>query len=95
MVSQSICFAKPNDLWLKSLVESEEYSGNSEIVNDLIRKEWERQKELQWLRAKLKRSEDRLATEGSLNQSPEELLADTKKRQKKMPNYRLSPESKG
>lgn len=83
MARQSISFTKPNDQWLKSLVESEEYSSKSEIVNDLIRKERGRHKELQWLRAKLQRSEDRLAMEGSLNQSPEELKADIKKAAKK------------
>lgn len=79
MARQSISLTKPNDQWLKSLVESEEYSSKSEVVNDLIRKERDRQNELLWLRAKLQKSESRLATEGPVTQSPEELLADIKK----------------
>ena len=79
MVRQSISLTKPNDQWLKFLVESEEYSSKSEIVNDLIRKERDRQNELLWLRAKLEKSEDRSATHGPVTQSPEELLADIKK----------------
>ena len=79
MARQSISLTKPNDQWLKSLVESEEYSSKSEVVNDLIRKERDRQNELLWLRAKLQKSENRLATEGPVTQSPEELLADIKK----------------
>lgn len=79
MARQSISLTKPNDLWLKSLVENEEYSSKSEVVNDLIRKERDRQNELLWLRAKLQKSENRLATEGPITRSPEELLADVKK----------------
>lgn len=79
MARQSISLTKPNDQWLKSLVESEEYSSKSEIVNDLIRKERNRQNELLWLREKLKKSEERLAVEGPVTQSPEELLAEIKK----------------
>ena len=60
-------------------IESEEYSSKSEIVNDLIRKERDRQNELLWLRAKLKKSEERLAAEGQVNQTPEELLTEIKK----------------
>lgn len=79
MARQSISLTKPNDQWLKSLVENEEYSSKSEIVNDLIRKERDRQNELLWLRAKLKKSEERLAVEGPVTQKPEELLAEIKK----------------
>ncbi len=79
MARQSISLTKPNDQWLKSLVESEEYSSKSEIVNDLIRKERDRQNELIWLRAKLQKSEDRLLAEGPVTQIPEELLTDIKK----------------
>lgn len=45
MARQSISFSKPNDQWLKSLVESEEYSSKSEIMNDPIRKERGKQNE--------------------------------------------------
>ncbi len=79
MARQSISLTKPNDQWLKSLVESEEYSSKSEIVNDLIRKERDRQNELLWLRAKLKKSEERLALEGPIIHTPEELLVEIKK----------------
>lgn len=78
MARQSISLTKPNDQWLKSLVESEEYASKSEVVNDLIRKERDRQNELLWLRAKLKKSEERLAVEGPVTQTPEELLAEIK-----------------
>ena len=37
MARQIISFSKPNDEWLKSQIENEEYSSKSELVNDLIR----------------------------------------------------------
>ena len=37
MARQSISFTKPNDEWLKSQVDSNEYSSKSELVNDLIK----------------------------------------------------------
>jgi len=37
MTRQSISFTKPNDEWLKSQVNNEEYTSKSELVNDLIR----------------------------------------------------------
>lgn len=78
MTKQHIYFTEPNDLWLESLVVSGEYSSKSEVVNDLIHKEREKQKELQWLRAKLLLSEQRLAAEGPIICSPKELLVDIK-----------------
>jgi len=40
MTRQSISFTDPNDEWLKMKVQTEgEYKSNSELVNDLIRKE--------------------------------------------------------
>lgn len=57
MVRQSISFTTPNDEWLNSLVESEEYSSKSEVVNDLIRKARERQSQIEMIRAKLIKAE--------------------------------------
>ena len=37
MARQSISFTQPNDEWLKSQVDNQEYSSKSELVNDLIR----------------------------------------------------------
>ena len=37
MSRQSITFTKPNDEWLKTQVDSQEYSSKSEVINDLIR----------------------------------------------------------
>ncbi len=38
MPRQSISFTSPNDEWLKTQVDSEEFTSKSEVVNDLIRK---------------------------------------------------------
>ena len=57
MARQSISFTKPNDDWLKEQVKSEEYSSKSELVNDLIRQARKQQAQIDWIRAKLDKSE--------------------------------------
>jgi antitoxin ParD1/3/4 len=68
MARQSISFTKPNDEWLKALVESKEYSGKSELVNDLIRQARKQQVQINWIRAKLERSEKSGFTEDTNEQ---------------------------
>ncbi len=57
MARQSISFTKPNDEWLKAQVENDEYSSKSELVNDLIRQARNQQAQIDWIRAKLDKSE--------------------------------------
>jgi len=57
MPRQSISLTEPNDEWLKSQVNNQEYSSKSELVNDLIRNERKKAEQLAWLRDKLERSE--------------------------------------
>ena len=57
MARQSISFTKPNDEWLKAQVDSDEYSSKSELVNDLIRQARKQQAQIDWIRAKLEKSE--------------------------------------
>ncbi|WP_394754160.1 type II toxin-antitoxin system ParD family antitoxin [Crenothrix sp.] len=74
MIRQSISFTAPNDKWLNNLVEREEYSSKSEIVNDLIRKARTQQREIELIRAKLIASEK----SGFVNQTVEEIRAEFK-----------------
>lgn len=76
MTRQSISFTQPNDEWLKAQLESKEYASKSELVNDLIRKERAKQKEIEYIRAKLIRAEQ----SGLVDQTPEEMLAEFKRR---------------
>lgn len=80
MARQSISLTKPNDEWLKAQVQSEEYSSKSELVNDLIRRAREQQREVDWIRAKLVRAEENLKAKGYVEKSPEAILKDIKKR---------------
>ena len=57
MSRQSISFTEPNDQWLKAQVNKNEYSSKSELVNDLIRQARKQQIEIDWVRAKLNKSE--------------------------------------
>ena len=74
MPRQSISFTRPNDEWLKSQVESEEYSSKSELVNDLIRQARKQQRQIDWLRAKLESAEK----SGITDDSREEILKQSK-----------------
>ena len=68
MARQSISFTKPNDDWLKAQVESDEYSSKSELVNDLIRQARKQQAQIDWIRAKLEKSEGSGFTDESKDQ---------------------------
>ena len=74
MVRQSISFTKPNDEWLKSQVENNEYSSKSELVNDLIRQARKQQAQTDWIKAKLEKAEN----SGFTNDSKEEILSQSK-----------------
>ena len=74
MTRQSISFTQPNDEWLKSQVDNNEYSSKSELVNDLIRQARKQQRQIDWISAKLKKAEN----SGFTNDSKEEILAQSK-----------------
>lgn len=57
MGRQSISFTEPNDEWLKSQVESQEYASKSELVNDLVRQARKQQQEVDYIRLKLEKAE--------------------------------------
>ncbi len=79
MTRQSISLTEPNDEWLKEQLKQEEYSSKSELINDLIRKEREKQKEIEWLRLKLLEGEQ----SGFTNLSSEEILAQSREQLRK------------
>ncbi|TSE05823.1 ribbon-helix-helix domain-containing protein [Aquimarina algiphila] len=74
MPRQSISFTKPNDDWLKQQIKSEEYTSKSELINSLIRKAREHEKEIEFIRAKLIRSEESVLQQGFTNKNPDEIL---------------------
>ena len=74
MPRQSISFTKPNDEWLKSQIESQEYSSKSELINDLIRQARNQQVQIDWIKSKLEKAEE----SGFTNDSKEQILAQSK-----------------
>ncbi|WP_157207095.1 ribbon-helix-helix domain-containing protein [Mariniflexile maritimum] len=74
MARQSISFTKPNDEWLKTQVENQEYSSKSELINDLIRQARNKQIEIDWIRAKIEKAENN----GFTNDSKDQILAQSK-----------------
>jgi len=74
MPRQSISFTKPNDEWLKTQVDNQEYSSKSELVNDLIRQARKQQKQIDWIKAKIETAEK----SGFTTDSKEQILAQSK-----------------
>ena len=74
MTRLSISFTKPNDEWLREMIENEEYSSKSEIVNDLIRQARKQQVEIDWIKAKIDQAEN----EGFTHMSKDEILKESK-----------------
>lgn len=74
MARQSISLTKPNDEWLKAQVTNEEYASKSELVNDLIRQARNQQVQVDWIRAKLDKSE----SSGFTADSKEQILEQSK-----------------
>ena len=68
MARQSISFTKPNDEWLKAQVDNLEYSSKSELINDLVRQARNQQVQIDWIRAKLDKSERNGFTDNSKDQ---------------------------
>ncbi len=76
MSRTSISFTPPNDEWIKSQIESEEFSSKSDVINDLIRKARKEQDEIEYIRAKLIKSEK----SGFIDKTRDEILAGFKDR---------------
>ncbi len=74
MTRQSISLTKPNDEWLKTQVDSKEYSSKSELVNDLIRQARKQQAQIEWIKAKLEKAEK----SGFTDDSKEQILSQSK-----------------
>ena len=74
MARQSISFTKPNDEWLKTQVNSGEYTSKSEIVNDVIRQIRKQQGQVELIRAQLNKAEH----SGFSDASKEEILEQSK-----------------
>jgi len=68
MTRQSISLTEPNDKWLKSLVDKNEYSSKSELVNDLIRQARRQQVQINWIKKKIEKAEKSGFTNDDKNQ---------------------------
>jgi antitoxin ParD1/3/4 len=74
MTRQSISLTVPNDEWLKSQINTNEYSSKSELVNDLIRQARHQQLNIDLIRLKLEKAEK----SGFTADSKKEILAQSK-----------------
>lgn len=80
MARASISISPPNDAWIKSQIESEEFSSRSDVVNDLIRKARKEQDEIEYIRTKLIAGEKSVDQHGWVDKDRDEILADFKDR---------------
>ncbi|MCC6924001.1 MAG: hypothetical protein IT525_13240 [Nitrosomonas sp.] len=55
MTKQSVNVTPPNDDWLNAKVASKEYSNKTDIINDLIRREREREEKFKTLKAAIEK----------------------------------------
>ena len=74
MARQSISFTQPNEEWLKSQIDNQEYSSKSELVNDLIRQARKQQVQIDWIRAKIDKAEE----SGFTKDNKEDILRQSK-----------------
>ena len=70
MTRASISITPPNAAWIKSQIESEEFSSRSDVVNDLIRKARKEQDEVLAIRAALIKGEQ----SGISSRTPDEII---------------------
>jgi antitoxin ParD1/3/4 len=70
MTRASISITPPNDEWIKSQIESEEFSSRSDVVNDLIRKARKDQDDILAIRAALIEGEE----SGTSSRTPDEII---------------------
>ncbi len=78
-MKQSVNFTSPNNEWLNAKVESEEYPNKTDIINDLIRREREREEKFHTLKAAI---EEGLSS-GISDRTVEDIRNDVLKRLRK------------
>lgn len=76
MARQSISFTRPNDDWLKTQVENEEYTSKSELINDLIRQARKQQVQIDWIKSRLEEAEE----SGFTSDTKDQILRESKAR---------------
>ena len=86
----SLSISTPNESWLQTQIDNGEFASRSEIVNDLIRKAREKDRELEYIRTKLIASEKSVEKHGWVTETPNEMLGGFKERARrdgKLPNF--------
>ena len=79
MSRASISLTLPNDEWIQAQIDSKEYTSRSDVLNDLVRRAREDNRERDWIRAKLIAAEQ----SGFITETPEEMFAAFKEKARK------------
>jgi len=78
MSRTSISFTKPNEQWIKTQIDSEEFTSKSDVINDLIRKARDQHNQVEYIREKLISAEARGFDSRTLEQVMDSVIADKK-----------------
>jgi antitoxin ParD1/3/4 len=84
MTRASISLTEPNDDWIQAQIDSKEFSSRSEVVNDVLRKAREQNRERDYIRAKLIAAEQSVERDGWDERTPEEILEGFKAKARKL-----------
>jgi len=81
MPRQSVSLTEPNALWIKAQIDSKEYTGVSDAINDLIRQARRKENEqTETIRTLLIEAEKSIEEQGYSTLSVQERLAEFKKK---------------
>ena len=75
----SLSISAPNERWIQNMIDCGEFASRSEVVNDLIRRAREKNRETDYIRTKLIRAEQG----GFVDKTPEEMLEGFKDKARK------------
>ncbi|PHS16869.1 MAG: CopG family transcriptional regulator [Kangiella sp.] len=70
MSRSSITFTTPNENWIKTQIDSQEFSSKSEVINDLIRSARAKENQYDYVRAMLIEGE----RSGLSERTPEQIM---------------------
>ena len=77
---ESLSISEENELWIQAQIDGGEFASRSEVVNELIRKEREKTRERDFIRAMLIEGEKSVEEHGWVTETPEEMFAGFKER---------------
>lgn len=73
-IRASLSISTPNESWLQAQINNGEFASRSEVVNDLIRRAREHNREADYIRTKLIAGEQAAEKHGWVTETPKDML---------------------